>query len=384
MVPIKTLAWTTRHEWLRGLILEFTSAADFLLTGLHVQNKVLLLTAQAFGGGNFLFGRAVMVVEHTAAAEALSRPHMRGSLFMGLPIVGYSPSSFATNAGPIAVGQPARAILRRHLDEQVLKPEHSSIDPDALRAQCAGALREWVEHPQRNHFVWLRATVTRMLSLTLASVDISLEESQRVTKAYLRRFAELSAFSYYAPALLSLLGTHEAVRREVYFPLKARGIDPLIIDMMMFAGMFSVGTIVMKCVDHCRIYNVDYLGLSSRQRTAFVIESLRLFPTVSTAHRILEQPEAVTLRGRRLIVGAGREIAYPFVCIHRNPRIFPDPEALRLDRPPSELTQILSWSKGPHACPARDLSVMITVLMLDSLAGAEGDLRQTKIVNFEV
>src|SRR5688572_5898971 len=87
MVPFKLRAWTTQRAWLRGLILEITSAMDFALTGLQVQNPALLLTSKAFRG-NFIFGRALMVVDHAAAAEALEKPQMRGSLFMGLPIVG--------------------------------------------------------------------------------------------------------------------------------------------------------------------------------------------------------------------------------------------------------------------------------------------------------
>ncbi len=383
MVPFKRWAWTTRRPWLRGLILEVTSAADFVLTGLHVQNPALLLTFRAFGG-NFLFGRALMVVEHAQAAETLVKPQLRGSLFMGLPIVGFSPSTFATNAGPINVGQPARGVLRRHLDDHVLTAAHHHPDLGALRESCAGALRDWVQDPKRDHFLCLRGTVTRVLAIILAKVDLPKAEADAVTAAYLRRFAELSAFSYYAPAILSLLNTHEAMRRDVYLPLKRHDINPLVIDMLMFAGMFSVGTIVMKCVEHTRIHDIDYAALNPRQRIAFVVESLRLFPTVSTAHRILEAPEQFTVCGRVIEAQPGQEIAYPFVCIHRDAKVFREPEAFRLDRPPEEVAEILSWSRGPNMCPVRDLSVLVTVLMLDALAQSAGDLRRVEISNIEM
>lgn len=383
MIPLKMWAWTTRRAWLRGLILELTSAIDFLLVGIHVQNGALLATCKAFGG-NFLFGRALMVTEHAAAAAALGEPQLRGSLFMGLPIVGYSPSTFMTNAGPISVSQPARGVLRRHLNEHVVTNAHRQPDLVALRASCAEALREWADDPKRDTLWSLRGTVARVLTNILAEVDLPKAEADAITAAYLRRFAELSAFSYYAPALLSLLGTHEAMRQDVFLPLKRHGVDPLVVDMIMFAGMFSVGTIIMKCVDYTRTYDIDYAALTPHERIAFVIESLRLFPTVSTVHRIVEAPEEVTVRGRTLTARPGYEIAYPFVCIHRDSGVFPDAEAFRLDRPPAQVASVLSWSRGPHACPVRDLSVVVTVLMLDTLAGTAGDLRHVHIDNFEV
>lgn len=383
LVPLKMWAWTTRRTWLRGAILELTAAIDFLLVGIHVQNGALMLTFKAFGG-NFLFGRALMVTDHASAAAAIVEPQLRGSLFMGLPIVGYAPTTFMTNAGPISVSQPARGVLRGHLNEHVVSDAHRHPDIATLRESCAGALREWAADPKRDTLWSLRGTAARILTTILADVDLPKAEADAITAAYLRRFAELSAFSYYAPPLLSLLGTHEAMRQDVFLPLKRHGVDPLVVDMIMFAGMFSVGTIVMKCVDHTRTYDVDYGALAPHDRIAFVIESLRLFPTVSTVHRILEAPESVTVRGRTIEAQPGHEIAYPFVCIHRDTRVFPDAEAFRLDRPPEQVADVLSWSRGPHMCPVRDLSVVVTVLMLDTLVQSAGDLRQVKIANFEV
>ncbi|MFO7567863.1 MAG: cytochrome P450 [Enhygromyxa sp.] len=382
MVPFKLWAFTTKRVWLRGVILEFTSAIDLMLVAVHVQNPALMRTFQAFKG-NFIFGRALMVTEHAAAAAAVVQPQLRGSLFMGLPIVGYAPTTFMTNAGPISVSQPARGILRAHIDEQLLSHAQRSPDLESLRTRCADLLRDWVEDPRRDTLWSLRGTVTRVLARVLAEVELPKQDADRMTAAYLRRFAELSAFSYYAPSMLSLLGTHEAMRRDVFIPLERRGVSPLIVDMIMFAGMFSIGTIVMKCVDYTRTYDIDYGTLSPSERVAFVVESLRLCPTVSTVHRIVEQPEAVEVRGRALEVLPGQEIAYPFVCIHRDASVFDQPESFRLDRPASEVAEVLSWSRGPHMCPVRDLSVVVTVVMLDALADAAGDLRKLDIYNIE-
>jgi cytochrome P450 len=42
--------------------------------------------------------------------------------------------------------------------------------------------------------------------------------------------------------------------------------------------------------------------------------------------------------------------------------------------------EILSWSKGPHACPAKDLSVHVTMAMLDVLS-ERFELSALRIVN---
>ncbi|RAL20202.1 hypothetical protein DL240_18465 [Lujinxingia litoralis] len=383
MVPLKTLAFTTRFTFLRGLLLEFTAFMDVLLVGLLVQNHALRLTAKAFGG-NFIFGRTLMETDHSRAAAALMEPHLRGNLFMGLPIVGFAPTVFMTNAGPINVSQPARGVLRGHLDAMLQSDALRHPDLDATGARVAHALHDWVQGPRPLTLWALRGAATRVLAILLADVDLPQDQARTITAAYLRRFAELSAFYYYAPWMLSLLGTHEAMRHEVFLPLKRHGINALVVDMMLFAGMFSVGTIVMKCVDFARDYDIDYPALSPTERQAFVVESLRLFPTVSSVHRVVENPEPFELRGRTITARPGMEIAYPFVCIHQNADLFPQPERLRLDRPGDQVANILSWSRGPHQCPLRDLSVVVTTLMLDALAESHGDLRQLHIANIEV
>ena len=47
----------------------------------------------------------------------------------------------------------------------------------------------------------------------------------RSASRVLVRFAELSAFARDADVLVGLLGTREAMRRDVYLPLKRRGLD---------------------------------------------------------------------------------------------------------------------------------------------------------------
>ena len=357
---------------------------DTVMVIINIQNGALLLNFHAHKRGNFFFAKSLMVTDHAETAAALVRPQLRGSLFMGLPIVAYAPPALMINATPTAVSQPARGVLRRHMDAEVLTDERRHCHLGQMRAACATALQEWADDPKRDTLWSLRGTVTRVLSIILADIHMPKEQADTITKFYIKRFAELSAFAYFAPFMLGLLGTEEKVRNQCYLPLGRMGMNPLVVDMVLFAGMFSVGTITMKCVENARKYDIDYAKLTESQRLAFVTESIRLWPTVSTVHRIVEEPEEVVVGGRTFKVEPGQEIAYPFVCINRNPSVFKDPEAFRLDRPQEEIDKILSWSRGDHECPAKRISVFVTVLMLDTLANAAGDLRNLKIANFEV
>ncbi|HEY7811717.1 MAG TPA: hypothetical protein VIC62_00675, partial [Nakamurella sp.] len=58
----------------------------------------------------------------------------------------------------------------------------------------------------------------------------------------------------------------------------------------------------------------------------------------------------------------------PFVCSNRDPDVFPDPDAMDLGRTDEARDEVLSWSKGPHSCPAKELSILVTMSMLDTLS----------------
>ena len=143
-----------------------------------------------------------------------------------------------------------------------------------------------------------------------------------------------------------------------------------------------MGTIVIKCVEFASKYDIPYGSLLAEQKPAFVFESQRLSPTVTTIHRIVERDEKVDVLGVALTLQPSDEVCYPFVCINRDPTKFSDPEEFRLNRPSIELKRVLSWSAGPHVCPAKDLSIQLTILMLDQLA-TRYDLRRLHIPNPE-
>lgn len=382
LMPVKLLAFRLRHRWVGRVLQEITCLGDFLLVLANVQNSALRLHQRVWRG-SFLFGKSVMQVDHATAAREIAWPSLRGNRFMGVDLVSNDPGVFVTNAGAISTGQPTRRLMREYIDQQIMTPRVRGLDCAGLRAECAGLLREWAEDPKMATMWSIRGTLTRLFIRVLAQKDLSKREADAITFNYVRRFGEFSLFGRYLPAMLAVLGTREGMRRDAFIPLRRHGVDNLAIDMTLFAAMFSVGTIVIKAVEFAAEHDVDYAALPTFQRFAFVLEAFRLCPTVTTVHRIVEAEETVELRGRQARLRAGDEVAYPFVCINRDPRAFSDPETFRLDRSPEEMARVLSWSAGPHKCPAKDLSIVSTVVMLDTLAEARGDLRRLRIFNLE-
>jgi hypothetical protein len=381
LMPLKLLAWRTKWLGLRRVILEVTTATDFAMVFANTQNVAMLLHQSAYGG-NFIFGKALMVVDHVTADREIRLPTMRGNRFMGIDIVGNDPMVFLTNAGAIAAGPPTRDLIRSHIDNEIMTPRVRSLDMQSLGAECDEIIREWSADPQMAAMWQIRGAVTRIILRVLANLTLPKAQADEITYNYARRFVEFSVFGRYLPSMLALLGTREGIRRDAYVPLRKMGVDGLVVDMTLFAAMFSVGTIVMKCVEIAAEQDIPYGTMGPRERMAFVIESLRLNPTVTSVHRIAEGDETIAIRGGRIRLGPGDELAYPFVCINRDASRFAEPAAFRLDRPMSEVAAVLSWSAGPHACPAKDLSILSTVLMLDALA-ARFDLRRLKIYNLE-
>lgn len=377
--PVKALAYRTRLRPLRRLLVEANTFVDWALIWPNVQNGSMQLHREAYGG-NFFFGRAVMVTDHETTKREIACPAHRGDTFMGVDIVSSDPNVFATNSGILNQNPPIRRSTRRYLDEHVFTPAVTAMTFEDVREASAGILRDWSAREQMASMLVIRSTVTRAFLRILTGVTISAAESDSCTKHYIRGFTESSLFHGYAPWMLGLLGTHQRLREKTYAPLERRGMDLMAIDVTMFAAMFSIGTLVLRCVEDTRRFGIRYGDLDRARRRAFVFESIRLFPTVTTVHRRLTEPEDVQVCGRTVHLAAGDEIAYPFVCSNRDPDVFPDPDAMDLGRSEESRDQVLSWSKGPHACPAKDLSVHVTMAMLDALS-ERFELSTLRIVN---
>jgi cytochrome P450 len=365
--PVKSFAYRTRLRPLKRLLVEVNTVIDWALIWPNIQNGSMELHREAYGG-NFFFGRAVMVTDHATTKRDIACPAHRGDNFMGVDIVSSDPNVFATNTGILNQNPPIRAATRRYLDEHVFTPEVTAMTFEDVRDAAAEILRDWRARQRMASMLVIRSTVTRVFLRILTGVTISTEESDRCTKQYIRGFTEASLFHGYAPWMLGLLGTHERLRKQTYAPLEQHGMDLMAVDVTMFAAMFSIGTLVLRCVEDTHRFGIRYRELDRARRRAFVFESIRLFPTVTTVHRRLTEPEDIEVRGRIVHLEAGDEIAYPFVCSNRDPGIFPDPDAMDLGRPEEARDHVLSWSKGPHSCPAKELSVHVTMAMLDALS----------------
>ena len=287
---------------------------------------------------------------------------------MGVDIVSSDPNVFASDTGILNQNPPLRASTRDYIDTHVMTPEVMTMDFAAVQRASAQILEDWRRREDMASMVVIRSTATRIFLRLLSGVTISVPESDRVTWEYLRAFTESSLFHGYAPWMLGLLGTHERVRRETYFPLERRGIDLMAIDVTMFAAMPSIGTLVLRCVEDTKRFGIRYADLSHEQKRAFVYESVRLFPTVTSVHRRLTEPESVEVCGKRIRLEPGDEIAYPFVCSNRDPAVFSDPDAMDIGRSDEARDEVLSWSKGPYSCPAKEHSIHVVIAMLDTLS----------------
>ena len=357
MKPVKLFAYRTRRQTLRRFLIEVTTRVDFVLSFLHGQNEVMVLHQKVFGG-NFIFGKGVMVTDYETIAAEVPLPSHRTNRFMGISVVSGN-EVFVTNSPMIAQGEPFRTLAREHLEETMFTPEVRALDLAKVKETCAGVLSDWVADPNASDIPVMRSVSTRMIVLLLTGITITKEDSELVTKAYLRRFVELSLFREYLPFVTGLLGSEKFIKKDAFYKLREYGVPNTVIDATLFAAMFSIGTLFVRCVGDVRRHGIDYAGLD---------EAVRLYPTVTTTHRVVESDETVRVAGRDLELTAGDEIVYPLVCANTDARAFDCPHAMNVERPQAEYDKVLSWSAGSHMCPAKELSILVTMAMLDALA----------------
>ncbi len=363
--PFKIFAYRTRSGFLRRLIIETTTIFDFVLNFIHGQNEIMTLHQKVYGG-NFIFGRGVMITDHETAAREMPLPSHRTNEFMGISVVSGN-EVFVTNAPMIALGQPFRGILRNHLDETQFNEDFYKIDYATVQETCATILEEWVADPKASEITIMRSCATRVFIKMLSDITIPKDVSESVTAAYLRRFVELSLFQRYLPYVSGLLGSEKHIKKDAFYKLQEYGVPNTVIDSTLFAAMFSVGTLFTRCVDDIRRHGIDYQGLDLEKRRNFVIEAVRLYPTVTTTHRVVKKPETVRVAGKDLQLTGGDQIVYAIVCANTDERAFECPHKMDVERPEVEYEKVLSWSDGPHVCPAKELSILVTMNMLDAL-----------------
>lgn len=98
----------------------------------------------------------------------------------------------------------------------------------------------------------------------------------------------------------------------------------------------------------------DELRANPESIDDFVDETLRVYPPVNrTARKAIDTIEidGATIRPNELVIlfmGAA----------NRDPLIYPDPDAFKVDRPERRKHKVLSFGSGPHLCIGRLLSLM--------------------------
>lgn len=366
MKPLKIFAYRTRFQFLKRILLQITSLADFILHWFHGQNEAMELNQKIFGG-NFIFGAGVMVTDFETTVKEIPKLSYRTNNFMGIPVVSGN-EVFVVNSPMISLGEPFRTLAREHVEKTVFTPAIDSLTYDDVKKKCHTILQEWVADEKASAITIMRSVSTRMIIYLLQEIDIGKKVSESVTAAYLRHFVELSLFKAYLPLVTSWLGSEKYIKKDAFYPLHDLGVSNPVIDATLFAGMFSIGTLFVHCVENMRHYGIKYSSLDLEKRRNFVIETVRLYPTVTTTHRVVESDEEIVVSGKKIQLSAGDEVVYPFICANKDGRAFDCPHKLNIDRSKEELDKVLSWSKGPHACPAKNLSILITMVMLDTLA----------------
>ena len=375
------MAWRTNRRWWRGLLLEITGFFDWLTVIFCVQNNAMLIQ-QRIWSGNFLFGKAVFVVDHAKANEEIQMPTLRGNLFMGVPIVTNEPGVFMTNAGPITTAPTVRRATRRHIEQNVMTDRVRSFELGGIETYCSSIIEIWREQPNMFQSSTIRTIVTMMYLKLLAEVELPYKEAEEITGAYTRRFGEISLLGRYFPFLMGMFNTLEALREDVFIPLKQLGVDPVAIDMTLFAAMFSNGTWALNAMRLAREHDIDYKSLDAHQRLGFLMESQRWYPTVTSVHRVIETSELIKVAGKTLTLKPGQEVCYPFILINQDPMAFSEPKRFSFHRGHQEIARILSWSTGPHVCPAKDLSIQVAKVLLDELSRHK-DFRRIRIFSPE-
>ena len=367
--PIKLFAYRTRSQRLKGFLLEVTTFVDFVTNFIHGQNEVMLLHQRIYGG-NFIFGKGVMVTDYPTMAAAVPQPSHRTNLFMGINVVSGN-EVFVTNSPMIAQGEPFRTLARNDLEENLFTPEVRALDYTAIKDKSAHILEEWLADPEASEILKMRSVATRLFVFLLSGITITKEDSESITAAYLRHFAELSLFHRYLPIVTGILGSERLIKKDAFYKLREYGVNNNVIDATLFAAMFSCGTLFVRCVGDIRRHGIDYQSHDEDRRRRFILEALRLFPTVTTTHRVVEKNETVRVCNRDLELIAGDQVVYPFVCAHQDTGAFGCPHKMDIERPQEEYDKILSWSDGPHMCPAKEMSILVTMVMLDTLGSKQ-------------
>lgn len=225
--------------------------------------------------------------------------------------------------------------------------------PFAVRAQCAflgwpealsQPLRQWVAH---NH----EATLARDHA---AMTRIAGEFQSLIRKTIAARIAAGATPETDVAVAL----THEVIHGR---PLNEDEITSILRNWTVGEiGTIaaSVGILAGYLASHPDLQ--DQLRADPSQAGPAADEILRLHGPLVTNRRVTTCP--VEIGGRSL--GAGERVTVNWVAANRDPRVFDDPDAFRLDRDPADN---LLYGAGIHVCPGAPLARMELRVILEEL-----------------
>lgn len=160
------------------------------------------------------------------------------------------------------------------------------------------------------------------------------------------------------------------MRAILYFLIRHPHVTERLRQELREAGLDS-GTEKPAVVPYSVASKLPYLS-------AIIRESLRLHPSVGMMLARGVPAGGVTLTsssGEKYFVGAGAEIGVNPWIIHRNPAVFPDPEAFKPDRwlltEPEQLVAMnrawLPFGAGRHSCSGQHISMLEITKLIPSL-----------------
>jgi cytochrome P450 len=307
-----------------------------------------------------------MKVDYQSIDKEIQLPSLRNNTLTGGAVSALS-EAFATNVPMISMGEPVRTQVREYLDTHYLLPETMSLTSEEIQAKCAVILNEWVEGESPTDPFIMRSVATQITIFLTTGILISKQHSERATKTYLMGVLKIILFREYFAFLVGVMGIEKQLKKDVYLPLRELGVPNPVIDYTLFAAMISIGGLFIECVKNIRAHHLTFGELQPAQKTRLVIESIRLQPTVTTTHRVVESPENTTIAGKTVTLTGGDTLVYPLVCANTDERKFKCPHQFDLNRSQAEYDNVLSWSKGSHDCPAKDFSIQVTLAMLNTL-----------------
>ncbi|KAH0556978.1 hypothetical protein GP486_005232 [Trichoglossum hirsutum] len=159
---------------------------------------------------------------------------------------------------------------------------------------------------------------------------------------------------------------------QEYSPLKDYGVTQIIDFYLSDEGKVHLPEIN-------RLAKLDTAG-ADEKLLHYAMEAIRISGTFYVYREAVESL-VINDNGRDVPVKAGDQVFVSFVDAAKDPKVFPNPDKVLLDRP---LESYIHYGAGPHACLGRGISkVLITAVLktigrLDNLRRAPGDQGRLK------